>query len=110
MTPKSTAVLALTLGVAPLVFAARARSAEPLADAVGDCAVVTAGVRYSAGYTHVVTLANHCERAVSCEVWTNVDPAPHLTLRAKPGEGASVVTRIGSPSRDVTAGKSCHYE
>jgi hypothetical protein len=92
------------------VFATSARSAEPLADAVGDCAAVTASVRYSVGYTHVVTLSNHCERAVSCEVWTNVDPSPHLTVRAKPGESAAVVTRIGSPSRDVSAGKSCHYE
>ena len=85
--------------------------AEPLADGVGECASVTAGTRLNAvGFNHVVTLANHCSRAVTCEVWTNVDPSPHLTLRARAGETAEVVTRIGSPSRDVRAGKACHFE
>ena len=72
------------------------------------CATVTASTRLEAyGYTHVVTLANHCSAPVSCEVWTNVDPAPHVTLRAKAGESAATVTRRGSPSRDVHAEKSC---
>ena len=103
--------------VAGLIFGsivlalASAGGAEPLADGVGECASVTAGTRLNAvGYNHVVTLANHCTRAVSCEVWTNVDPSPHLTLRAKAGETAEVVTRLGSPSRDVQAGKACHFE
>jgi hypothetical protein len=47
---------------------------------------------------------------VSCEVWTNVDPTPHITLRAKPGESAQTITRIGSPSRDVHADKTCQFE
>jgi hypothetical protein len=59
------------------------------------------------GYAHVVTLVNRCQRPVSCEVWTNVDPSPHLTLQAKPGQSAETVTRSGSPSRDVRAEKSC---
>jgi len=85
--------------------------AEPRAGGIGECAIVSAGVRLNAvGYNHVVTLANRCSRAVTCEVWTNVDPTPHLLLKAKAGETAEVVTRIGSPSRDVQAGKACHFE
>jgi len=105
------AVAALVFGSASLSGAASAGAAEPLADGVGECASVTASVRMQAvGYNHIVTLANHCQRAVSCEVWTNVDPTPHLTLKAKPGESAETITRVGSPSRDVQAGKLCHFE
>ena len=73
-----------------------------------DCASVTAQASYrGAGYSHLVTLTNHCPSAVTCEVWTNVDPSPHQTLHAKPGETVTTVTRIGSPSADVQAGKQC---
>jgi hypothetical protein len=77
-------------------------------EGAADCASVTASTRLEAyGYSHVVTLSNHCAAAVSCEVWTNVDPTPHVTLRAKAGETVETVTRRGSPSRDVQAGKEC---
>ena len=75
-----------------------------------ECAAVTASTRLEAyGYTHVVTLANHCQAPVSCEVWTNVDPSPHVSLRAGPGESVDTVTRRGSPSRAVQAGKQCRF-
>ena len=75
-----------------------------------DCATVTASARMQAyGYAHVVTLSNHCARAVSCEVWTDVDPSPHYTLTAKAGQRAEVITRNGSPAREVQAGKQCRY-
>lgn len=103
--------LLLALGSALFAPAATANGAEPFADNVGECASVTASVRMQAvGYNHVVTLSNHCQRTVSCEVWTNVDPTPHQTLKAKPGETVQTVTRIGSPSRDVQAGKLCHFD
>ena len=87
---------------------APAPAAEPGTEL--ECASVTASVRLQAyGYAHVVTLANHCQRSVSCEVWTNVDPSPHLSLSAKPGQTAETVTRSGSPSRDVQAGKLCRF-
>jgi len=90
-----------------------ASAAHPVAadSAAGNvsCASVTASARPQAyGHAHVVTLENHCSRAVSCEVWTDVDPSPHYTLSAKSGETAEVITRAGSPSRTVEAGKSCH--
>lgn len=84
-------------------------AADP-APAVADCATVTANARMQAyGYAHVVTLANRCSRPVSCEVWTNVDPLPHLTVQAKPGESAEVVTRAGSPAREFSIGKQCRF-
>ncbi|MEO6602397.1 MAG: hypothetical protein ABIQ16_21125 [Polyangiaceae bacterium] len=96
----------LMLGV---VSIASPLAAEP-APGTLDCASVTASTRLQAtGYAHVVTLANHCSRAVSCEVWTDVDPSPRYTLSAKPGETAETITRAGSPSRVVQAGKSCHF-
>jgi len=74
-----------------------------------ECASVSASARPQAyGYAHVVTLANHCARAVTCEVWTDVDPSPHYTVTAKSGETVETITRAGSPSRAVQAGKSCH--
>jgi hypothetical protein len=101
----------LVFGSTPLASVAVAQRETPLADGAPDCATVTASVRMQAvGYNHIVTLANHCQRAVSCEVWTNVDPSPHVTLRANPGESAQTITRIGSPSRDVQAGKVCRFE
>jgi len=77
---------------------------------VGDCAAVTASARFKGyGYTHIVTLSNSCQRAVSCEVWTDVDPTPHVTLQAKPGQSADVVIRNGSPASEVHAGKLCRF-
>ena len=94
------------IGLACASFSSAA-AADPAPEGL-DCASVTASVRLQAyGYAHVVTLVNRCQRAVSCEVWTNVDPSPHLTLQAKPGQSAEAVTRRGSPSRAVKAEKAC---
>ena len=83
-------------------------AADSASDSSAECASVTASARPQAiGYEHVVTLVNHCSRAVSCEVWTDVDPLPHYTLTAKAGQSAELITRAGSPSRVVQAGKSC---
>jgi hypothetical protein len=77
---------------------------------VGECAQVSASARAKAiGYTHVVTLTNTCQRAVSCEVWTDVDPTPRHVLEAKPGKSAEVIARNGSPASEVHAGKACHF-
>ncbi len=100
-------VTLLALGLAA-VAAPVAADPAPKSDSVG-CASVSASARLQAyGYAHVVTLANHCSRPVMCEVWTDVDPTPHYTVTAKAGETVETVTRAGSPSRAVQAGKSCH--
>jgi hypothetical protein len=100
-----------SLRVALLVLGVASPVAADPAPAPGsvDCASVSASARPQAyGYAHVVTLANHCARAVTCEVWTDVDPSPHHTLSAKSGETVETITRAGSPARAVQAGKSCH--
>lgn len=89
----------------------RPRPARESLSGVEQCAIVSASVRNEAyGYTHVVTLRNRCEKAVSCEVWTDVDPSPRQTLRAGPGGSEEVITRRGSPAREVSAESSCRYD
>jgi hypothetical protein len=78
--------------------------------AADDCAKATASANYVGyGYTHVVALKNGCAKPVECALWTDVDPDPRSTVRVAPGESAEVVTRRGSPAREVTAMKSCSY-
>jgi len=102
-------LIACAAALVGLASSGSSRAAEPLQGAGGlECAVVSASARLQAyGYAHVVTLTNHCARAVSCEVWTDVDPSPHYTLTAKAGQSAEVITRNGSPARAVQAGKQC---
>jgi hypothetical protein len=101
----------LLLGAALLSAVAALFSGQAAAEgAATDCAAVSAHASYrGSGYAHVVTLTNHCQSAVTCEVWTNVDPTPHVALHAKAGETVETVTRIGSPSSDVQAGKQCRF-
>lgn len=74
------------------------------------CATVTARATWRGyGYTHIVTLANQCDRAVVCQVSTNVDPSPRHRLEAEPGASASVVTRAGSPGHSVEARYDCSW-
>lgn len=76
----------------------------------GNCTQVSASVISEAyGYKHVVSLRNGCDRAVECQVWTDVDPTPRNVLRAQKGETVEVITRIGSPARDFKALKECKY-
>lgn len=79
---------------------------NPSAD---SCAEATGSARMQGlGYTHVVTLKNGCDKPVECAVWTNVD-SERIVVRAAPGESVEVITRRGSPAREVTADKSCSY-
>ncbi|HEY5375126.1 MAG TPA: hypothetical protein VIK01_15700 [Polyangiaceae bacterium] len=100
----------LFIGAALVSAIAALFGAAAAAEGATDCAAVSAHASYrGAGYAHLVTLTNHCQSAVTCEVWTNVDPAPRVRLHAKPGETVETITRIGSPSSDVQAGKQCHF-
>lgn len=82
----------------------------PVVQNANDCAKAQASARYVGyGFTHVITLKNGCARAVECSVWTDIDPEPRTTVRARPGESAEVVTRRGSPSREVSAFKLCSF-
>jgi hypothetical protein len=86
------------------------KPAPPPAKTPGNCAQVSAGTRMEPfGFTHVVTLRNGCDKPVTCEVWTDVDPTPRQSLSAAPGESVDVVTRLGSPASAVTAFKECRF-
>ncbi|MEY4512413.1 MAG: hypothetical protein RLZZ450_4535 [Pseudomonadota bacterium] len=80
------------------------------AQSANECAKVQASARYVGyGYTHLITLHNTCRQRVECSLWTDVDPEPRTTVQADTGQTAEVVTRRGSPSREVTAYKSCSF-
>jgi len=103
--------LILVMALTAVEFAhARDHASEPTVKGP-ECAIVTADVAMEAyGFTHLVRLSNRCEKPVQCEVWTDVDPTPHLVLRANPAESASVVARRGSPARAVQPGGICQYD
>lgn len=85
--------------------------ADNTAAPVERCTEVRASTRTEAyGYTHVVTVHNRCNKPVICDVWTDVDPTPKVSLRVPPSESAETVTRRGSPAREVSAGSQCRYE
>ncbi|MDB4988693.1 MAG: hypothetical protein JWN04_3871 [Myxococcaceae bacterium] len=82
----------------------------PVAQNPNDCAVVKGSARYVGyGYTHVISLVNGCSRPVECAVWTDVDPDARTTVNLRAGDTTEVVTRRGSPSREVTAFKQCSF-
>lgn len=73
-----------------------------------DCITVQGEARMQAyGYAHAVVVTNGCRREARCEVWTTADPTPRHRLVVRPGETGSVVTRIGSPAREVIPGHQC---
>ncbi|MDB4976910.1 MAG: hypothetical protein JWN48_5251 [Myxococcaceae bacterium] len=83
---------------------------SPVVQNPNDCAVAKASARYVGyGYTHVISAVNGCSRAVECTLWTDVDPEPRTTVNLGPGDTTEVVTRRGSPSREVTAFKQCSF-
>jgi hypothetical protein len=90
---------------------AKPPSSSKAADkSAAGCTDVRASVISEAfGYKHVVTLRNGCDKAVECQLWTDVDPTPRHTLRADKGEIAEIITRIGSPASDFKAFKECRF-
>ena len=113
MTLRSTLLLLVpALGVLSLARADEPRDPDRIraVPAADDCTAVTPLAPYQGmGYTHLVEIKNNCAKPVTCEVWTDVDPQPRYTLKANPGETASVATRKGSPAREFKAQKSCKY-
>ena len=91
------------LGAAPVELRDTAVSAE-------HCTSITPTSVYSGlGYNHVVKVVNSCEKTVTCEVWTDVDPDPKHTLSVAAGAEGSVVTRRGSPAQSFRAAGKCHF-
>lgn len=82
-------------------------SARVAVDPKLSCVEYNAEARYSGvGYDHLVHISNHCERAVTCEVSTNVNPEKtRVAVASKATE--TVLTWRGSPAREFTAAVSC---
>lgn len=114
--PQRTWIRALSTGALVVGAALTITGGQPMRGAAQSdnvaprCATVTAQASWRGyGYSHIVTLNNQCDRALVCQVATNVDPSPRHRLEAEPGESASVVTRGGSPGREVQARYSCAW-
>jgi hypothetical protein len=65
-----------------------------------------AEARYVAGYDHIVFVANGCDAAASCVVWTDVNPAPQ-GIEIPPHATVAVVTFRGSPASAFTPFVRC---
>jgi hypothetical protein len=124
---KTPAHLALVLLGAPLLLAsgvgrpsggtedsrAGQNGGDPASDAgspMPACIRVSSEARYrNYAYDHIVTIANGCDRAASCEVSTDVNPdVIHVRLAA--GGATEVLTFRGSPATVFTARVRCKLD
>ena len=93
---------ALALGIGLTLPATAAGQSE-----VPDCVEVEAVPRWGASaYDHWVRIQNRCERAVRCEVATNVNPEAQ-TVTVAAGDTEEVLTWRGSPARTFTPRVRC---
>jgi hypothetical protein len=111
---RRTSLSVLTL----LLLASGARAADKapkpppyaVAPSADTCAEVRGSARAEAyGYTHVVSLRNGCDRPVRCELWSDVDPEPRVRVEVAAGAATEVITRRGSPAREVVGHKKCSF-
>ncbi|HEX5656997.1 MAG TPA: hypothetical protein VFX59_07365 [Polyangiales bacterium] len=110
------ACVGLLLGLSATALADGKRAPKPAVEepAPGQdpnqCTKVEGSARFvGLAYTHSITLRNGCGRPVACTLWTDVDPEPKQSVQVKPGESVEVVTRRGSPARELTAFKECTF-
>lgn len=82
-------------------------------DAAGDrpdCVHAWGEARYGAlGYDHYVHVRNGCDRAVRCDVSTDVNPTP-TRVRVEAGRATEVLTFRGSPASSFRATAACELE
>jgi len=100
--------LALACVSSPLQATSAPATSTPAAtDPSLKCVEYHAEARYSGvAYDHLVHISNQCERAISCEVSTNVNPdKTRVSVASKATE--TVLTWRGSPAREFTAAVSC---
>ena len=73
-----------------------------------ECHEVRGEARYRAlGYNHVVIVTNRCDKTISCEVWTSVDPTPRQSVEVPANSSVEVTTRLGSPAASFSAYAEC---
>jgi hypothetical protein len=89
--------------ISVVALSAPANSAEPTA----PCVHVRAEARYrNYGYDHVVRLLNRCERRMSCDVATDVNPTA-IRVNIAANEQRDVLTFRGSPAREFAPVVAC---
>lgn len=77
-------------------------------DDIRNCYGVHGEARYGAlAYKHVVIVTNRCDVQLQCEVWTDVDPTPKVSLSVGPKATGEVITRATSPARSFKAYGEC---
>src|SRR5690242_14572650 len=91
------AVTSLLVALAIPGTVARAADGEEGPPSPAKCVKVRTEARYGAyGYDHVVELENTCDKAMTCDVATDVNPTP-ASVDLAAGETKSVLTYRGSP-------------
>jgi hypothetical protein len=78
--------------------------------ALPSCIEVSGEARFRGyAYDHIVIVTNGCDERARCEVWTNVTPERRpVTVEA--GRRQEVVTRVGSPARELTPHARCELD
>jgi len=75
-----------------------------------QCLTFRTEARYrNYGYDHLVHIHNGCEQRVSCRVSTSANPT-EIRVSVSPGADVTVVTFVGSPSREFSASVQCVLE
>jgi hypothetical protein len=89
---------------------ARAADGEEGPPKPAKCVNVRTEARYAAyGYDHVVELENTCDKAMRCDVSTDVNPTP-ASVDLAIGETKSVLTYRGSPASEFKAQVECKQQ
>jgi hypothetical protein len=99
---------AICLG-ASLLCGSAVTSAAAAPPANSCVAIQTSTPYQAAGYGHLATVQNNCERAVRCELWTDVDPQPHHGADLDPKASTMIAFRRDSPSRVFKVFAQCQY-
>ncbi|MEM8609126.1 MAG: hypothetical protein AAGF92_18635 [Myxococcota bacterium] len=75
---------------------------------VNACYDVRGEARFGAlAYNHVVIVSNRCDFPLQCQVWTDVDPKPRVSVTVGANSSEERVIRVGSPARGFKAYGEC---
>ena len=75
---------------------------------IKNCYSVHGEARYGAlAYKHIVIVTNRCDFTLQCQVWTDVDPSPKLSVSVGPKGTSETIVRNNSPARSFKAFGEC---
>jgi hypothetical protein len=97
--------LQLSVLLVALLSSAASEAAEP----ERGCVTIHPNASFDGtGYAHYAMVRNSCDRAVRCELWTDVDATP-LALHVAAGDDAELTFRRGSPASAFRAFARCTF-